>query len=62
MGKPPLPYRDEILRALGRIAAPQQVVELRSLRVAGSTGGRPVTLRSYFDDLELLAAAAANLW
>ncbi len=60
MSNPPLPDRDEILRAVRRIAAPDQVVELRALNVV-SAGRRPVTLSGYFDDFEGLATAAAGI-
>ena len=60
MSKPPEPDRNEILRAVRRIAAPGQVVELRALNVTAA-GRRPYTLSGYFDDFERLAAAAAQI-
>jgi hypothetical protein len=60
MSKPPQPDRDEILRAVRRIAAPDPVVELRALNVTAD-GRRPYTLSGYFDDFERLATAAAQI-
>jgi hypothetical protein len=61
MSNPPQPDRDEILRAVRRIAAPDQVVELRALNVLLPGRSRPVTLSGYFDDLERLVAEAARI-
>jgi hypothetical protein len=60
MSNPPQPDRAEIVRAVRRIAAPGQVVELRALNVA-PTGRRPYTLSGYFDDPERLAIEAARI-
>jgi hypothetical protein len=57
---PPQPDRAEILRAIRRITAPGQVVELRALNVVYEDR-RPFILSGYFDDPDRLATEAARI-
>jgi hypothetical protein len=54
------PDRSEVLRALGVLAEPGQVVELRLLGVQSQGQRIPVTMSGYFDDFELLATSACR--
>jgi hypothetical protein len=54
------PDRSEVLRALGVLAEPGQVVELRLLGVQSQGQRIPVTMSGYFDDFELLADSACK--
>jgi hypothetical protein len=53
--QPDLP---EILRALGLLAEPGQIIELRLLEVQAQGQRIPTTMSGYFDDLQLLANSA----
>jgi len=53
--------RNEIERYLRRFIAPGQVVELRALDAVEASWKRPHTLSGFFDDMSLLAAAAAAI-
>jgi hypothetical protein len=54
------PDRSEVLRALGVLAEPGQVVELRLLGVQSQGQRIPVSMSGYFDDFELLATGACR--
>jgi hypothetical protein len=51
----------EIRRALTAILETDQVVELRALGASTSTYPRPHTVNGYFDNIDLMARAAASL-
>ena len=54
------PDKKEIIRFLELIAAPDQIVELRLLKVQRGDRGFPYTLSGFFNDYERLAAEAAK--
>jgi hypothetical protein len=54
------PDTKEMIRFLGLVAAPGQVVELRLLKVQRSGRGFPCTWSGYFSDYNKLAAEAAK--
>jgi hypothetical protein len=60
MSNPPT-EGDEILRAVRRIASPDQVDELSALCVRAGGEGHPVAMSGYFNDFGRLTTAAAQL-